>query len=526
MNPTALCPNPGVWRMVLIALQPSRMVLHLEPVREAAPCPLCGTLSARMHSRYRRRAWDLPWSRWPVQLVVYARRFFCDDPGCQRRIFTETFPQVLAPYARHTERLRMVLLELAHASGAEMAARVTKLLGCAISPDTLIRRQRTEQFPIPSPRVLGVDEFALRRGSTYASLLVDLERHRPVDVVEDRKAAPVARWLAAHPGTEVLARDRAEAYALAGRTAAPHALQVADRFHLVRNVGDALKGLLRSRRWVLTNPGLGPGNPPPALPAPSPKASEEGRVKEVRPTPTKQANWETVRQRRDKGQSVLAIARELGMNRKTVRRYLTLNHPPIYGPRRPRPTRATPYFAYLRQRWAEGCHNARSLYQELLQRGYSGAERQVRAAVRPWRSAPGPPSPTRPLPLHWLALCPSRRLTTPQREELELILGANPLLALGYQFKERFHQLVAHRDVAELDRWLEEAAQCQLPTFKALARTFRRDYEAVRAALTTPWSTAQCEGQNTRVKLIKRLGYGRAKLDLLRQRILHRPMVC
>lgn len=526
MNPTALCPDPGVWRVVLIAVQPSRLVLHLEPAREVVPCPVCGTLSARVHSQYRRRAWDLPWGRWPVQLVVYARRFFCSELGCPRRIFTEPFPQVLAPYARQTGRLRMVLLEVAHASSAEMGARVTRLLGCGTSPDTLIRCQRAEQFPIPSPRALGVDEFALRRGSTYATLLVDLERHRPVDVVEERKAAPVARWLMAHPGMEVLARDRAEAYALAGRTAAPHALQVADRFHLVRNVGDALKGLLRSHRWVLPNPGLGPGDPPPALSAPAPQSSEKGRAREPQPTLTKQTNWEAVQERKHRGQSIKGIARELGINRKTVRQYLRLDHPPVYGPRRPRPTRVTPHLAYLRQRWAEGCHNARSLYQELLQQGYRGTERQVRAAVRPWRSAPSPSPPATSIPFHWLVLGPSRRLTPPQQEELEPILGANPLLAQGYQLKERFHQLIAHRDVAELDRWLDEAAQCQLPTFTAVARTLRHDYEAVRAALTTPWSTAQCEGQNTRVKLIKRLGYGRAKLDLLRQRILHRPVVC
>jgi transposase len=153
----------------------------------------------------------MPWSRWPVQLIVHARRFFGDMPTCLRRIFVEPFPRLLARYARQTERLRQVLLELAHASGAEMAARLARGLGYGTSPDTLIRGQRAEPLERPSPRALGVDEFALRRGVTYATLLVDLERHQPVAVLEGRTAEPLMQWLQAHPTVMVLARDRADA---------------------------------------------------------------------------------------------------------------------------------------------------------------------------------------------------------------------------------------------------------------------------------------------------------------------------
>lgn len=522
MRPTALCPDPSAWRLSWIALRPNRIVLHLDPLRKAASCPLCGTPSVRVHSHYQRIPRDLPWGRWPVQLVVYARRFFCDEPGCGRRIFSEPFPGVLPRYARQTERLRLALLELAHASGAEMAARVAKLLGLPTSPDSLIRRQRQEEFSMPSPRALGMDELSLRRGSTFATLLVDLERHRPVDVVEERKAQPVARWLRAHPGIEVVARDRAGAYALAATTATPQALQVADRFHLVRNVGDALKELVRSRRWNRPRSAGEVASPPQAGQVPVPAASSGSRGREPQPTPTKQARWEAVQQQKDKGRSLKSIARELGINRKTVRKYLALDRPPVYPQRRPRPTRLTPYLPYLRQRWDEGCHNVRRLYKEIVRQGFNGTERQVRRALHPWRSARSQSPPERPSPLHWLLLCPSSKLTSSQHQELEETLRANPPLALAYRLKEQFHQLVARRDIDALEVWLTEAAHSGLPTFKTVATTFRRDYQAVRAALTLPWSIAQCEGHNTRVKLIKRLGYGRAKLDLLRKRILHR----
>jgi Transposase len=207
------------------------------------------TPSQRVHSRYRRHLQDLPWGRWPVQLVVHARRFFCDDPSCPRRIFVEPFPAVLARYARQTERVRRALLELAHASNAETAARLARHLGYYTSPDMLIRRQHAEPIIVPSPRVVGVDEFALWRGLTYAPLVVHLERQQPVAVLEGRTAEPLIKWLQDHPGVTILARDRADAYALAGRQAAPATLQVADRFHLVQNVSGALKTLLHTCRW-------------------------------------------------------------------------------------------------------------------------------------------------------------------------------------------------------------------------------------------------------------------------------------
>jgi hypothetical protein len=236
-----------------IAWSRSRHLAHrldrLDPLRSAVACPVCGARSRRVHSRYRRTPWDLLWGRWPVPLRVHARRFFCDVPTCVRRIFVEPFPRLLARYARQTERLRQALLELAHASNAETAARLACWLGYVTSPDTLIRRQRAEPIIMPSPRVVGVDEFALRRAATYATLVVDLERQQPVAVLEGRSAEPLSKWLQAHPSVTILVHDRAGVYALAGRQAAPDALQVADRFHLGRHVGDALKTLLHMHQW-------------------------------------------------------------------------------------------------------------------------------------------------------------------------------------------------------------------------------------------------------------------------------------
>ena len=518
MGGEPLCPSPKVWRLGFIAWLHNHIIIHLEARREFVPCPQCGIKSSRVHSRYQRRPRDLPWSSWPVQLVVHTRKFFCDNRRCLRRIFTETFPGVLAPYARQTQRLGQALLELVHSSNAEAAAQVGRFLGYPASPDTLLRRQRQEQIHSPIPRVLGVDEFALRRGCTYATILVDLERRRPVDILEGKQAQPLSQWLRDRPGVEILTRDRAEAYALAGRTGAPAARQVADRFHLVHNVGEALKKLLRSHRWIAPEPETG------ARMTSSYSSVPTEPVNPPKPTPRKQALWEAVQRQNGSGYSNGAIARELGINRKTVRKYLAADHPPTNAPRLGRPTRLTPYLPYLRQRWEEGCHNARQLYRELVGQGYQGAETRVRDTVHPWRNQP-PPSFQRSrstAALHWLVLKPQQRLSDVDHHELRSFLKSNPQLARGHQLKESFRSIVAQGDLEGLDAWMEEAAQAELRPFQSLARGFSQDYRAIQLALTTRWSNAQCEGQICRVKLIKRLGYGRAKLDLLRQRILHR----
>jgi hypothetical protein len=261
-----------------------------------------------------------------------------------------------------------------------MAARLARWLGYVTSPDTLIRGQRAEQLEPPSPRVLGVDEFALRRGMTDATLLGDLEHHQPAAVLEGRIAEPLAKWLQAHPPITVLARDRADAYALPGRQATPTALQVADRFHLLRNVGEALKTLLHSRRWRPPTPAA----PPESTPGGAMANAAEVPSNRPQPTPRKRALWEAIQPYRDLGQSCRQIAQAVGLDRRPVRRYLALNQPPVYPARRPRPTQLTPYLGYLAERWTQGCYNAHASI-----RNSSSAATKARRAWCAKSSSPG-----------------------------------------------------------------------------------------------------------------------------------------
>lgn len=468
-----------------------------------------------------------------VSLSMTVRRFRCTDKGCQRRTFVEPLGEFAAPYARQTCRLADLHTYVAHALGGSAGARMAARLCCPISADTLIRRivrMAAVAGRPETPRVLGVDDWAWRRGRHYGTILVDLERNRVVDLLADRQGDTLAAWLRDHPGIEIVARDRAGAYADGIRQGAPAAIQVADRWHLIRNLHDAFltvvdrhAALARRIMADITNEVSPVGQPVDVG-----MVSDPGETGPVASSQARQGQREEQYRQaaamRARGQTISRIAQTIGAERKTVRRWLRQGHPSTWQRRIFRPGIMTPYATFLDRRLKEGCHNAARLHREITAMGFSGRYGSVRDWVLSRRSTAGAshPVPIKPVPMGRNL---ARMLTTEtsNRSDMDVLfiqrlMTAAPVLAQATVWVRDMQDLFTRKSQASLETLLEAGERTPLSRF---VTGLRRDLSAVQAALHHPWTTSPVEGQISRLKMIKRTMFGRAGFKLLRARVMH-----
>ncbi len=560
MRSKTLIPDPTVITVEQVVPDDTEIVLVARTRRPSASCPVCGQASRRVHSWYTRSLRDLPWQGLAVRMELHTRRWFCDSPSCPRRIFTERLPTVTAPFGQRTTRLATIVLIFGVSVGGAPGARLLAELGIPINGVTLLRAVMTTTLPDSgAPHVLGVDDWCRRKGRTYGTILVDMEQHRPLDLLLGRDAAPLAQWLGDHPAVEIICRDRAGAYADGAHQGAPNALQVADRWHLLKNLGEALERLLQRHHPVLTETAhrltqhgraaalhaVG-ANPSDALPVQSAGAEtalprlNRMQMDQRHRRERRLARYEAVVDLHRQGLRVRAIARQLHIGRRVVRHYLAAPSFPERAPNRARRTLLTPYEPYLRMRWEAGCQNAAALWRELRAQGFTGTESFVRQQVRPWRVTPGQPgkpararstergTPAIPPPVRvvsprqavWLFLREEDDLTVAQRAYRAELLRCCPDIATALPLIEAFQQMIRTHEERALIDWLTAAETSDLREFRDFAAGIRRDYPAVEAAVISAWSSGQVEGQVTRLKLVKRSMYGRAGFPLLRQRFL------
>jgi transposase len=483
---------------------------------------------------------DLPWQGVAVQLRLHARRFRCLHPTCPQRIFCERLPGVIAPYGRRTLRLDEALHLIGFALGGKAGARLACRLGMRVSPDTLLRGVRRRSGTIyPTPRVLGVDDWALRKGHHYGTLLVDLERRHPIELFADREAVTLAVWLKTRPGVEIISRDRAPKYAEAAREGAPHAVQVADRWHLLKNMGDTVQRFMTGKQGLVAQAAaqVTAGQQWEHHTTRRPVAMLSSRsVQEIQDNRAKRyALYRDVMRLRQQGVSQNGIARTLGINHATVRRFIRAGTFPERAQYR-RGSQLDPYIPYLHQRWAEGATNPQQLWQELLAQGYRGAPRMVRRFVERLRQQLNALTPEARLHVlqaetvfktpsvrraaSWLLKTP-QDLTPEQEVFITCLCGISADIKVVRGLMQAFQQMIRERQVDAWPAWLEQAEQCAVPVMRGFAASLRQDDAAVAAAKEQVWSNGQVEGQITKLKLIKRQMYGRAKLDLLKARFLH-----
>jgi transposase len=545
-----LIPDPSRLHLELLRPDDQQITMLVCTTAQTARCPLCAVPSGQIHSHYVRTLADLPWNGIPVRVRLTIRRFRCRNDTCDRRIFTERLPGIVAPYARRTARCAEALELIGFIVGGEAGARLLLRLGMRGSPDTVLHAVRAATIAgRPTPRVLGIDDFAFRRGHRYGTILVDLERHCVVDLLPDRKPETVLSWLEQRDTPEIISRDRGGGYAEAATRGAPEATQVADRFHLTKNLVESLETLFLRKRSVLKEVAaiLAEERAPPEENLPqdamyrgkrnSPQHWQE-RAEEAshQRHAERLTTYEAIRALHEKGADIAHIARTVGVSRRTVYRYVRMDGPP----ERKRPGRRpgnrvlAPYELYLLQRWKEGCHNGVKLWQEIKEQGFAYSVTNVSRFLAHLRREGKPPHPvgktgsilSRPhgptaRRVAFLCIARSEDLEEEDAAYLERLRQDDASIAQAVELVQDFVTMLHERQGEQLDEWIEQAKASGIDELQRFAVGLCADRAAVQAGLTLEWSQGQVEGQINRLKLLKRQMYGRANFDLLRQRVLN-----
>jgi transposase len=569
MNTNLLLPGKGQLQIDGIEVVDDQMTIIVSSTERAAVCPDCQMSSERANGHYQRRPADLPCAGYRVCLDWRVRRYFCDNESCPRRTFSERFPAIAQRYARRTNRLarqqQLVVFEV----GGQVAARLAQVIRSPASRDTHLRLIRCTPEPsVATPRVLGVDDWAKRKGHSYGTILIDLEAHRVIDLLPERSAAALANWLKEHPGVEIISRDRGVEYVKGATTGAPEAAQVADRWHLLKNLGEALSSFLETNPACLSAAAKEPQTTDAASTEPVPVLHQEMPPAKLVPaeaelatceqppaSPTKaearkqarharkQERYEQVRTLVKEGFSMNEIQKLMHMSYRTVAKYLQAEACPFYPEGVRRGSKLDPYLAYLEEQWDGGQHNATELWRQICQDGFQrsrGLVAQWAAKKRPYlptasdhnhKKQPAPPPPAKPLVpwsvrrVTWLLFRSKADLDEGEVERLEQVLQVNPTVAKVHDFVHSFQQMVRQKQPEKLPSWLDDVQKSGIEAFVTLATGMAKDFDAVRNALMLSWSNGQTEGQVNRLKFIKRQGYGRANFDLLRKRVLGPPQL-
>ena len=508
-------------------------IICARSIRKSPCCPLCGTPARRFHSRYIRHVTDLPSGGIAVRLQIVVRKCFCDVNTCARKIFAERLMPFVNPLARVTARLFQVVQVLGLATGGIPGARVAEHLGIHTSWMTVLRRiMALPREPAPQVRELGIDDFAFRRGRNYGTLLVDEQTHRVIDVLSDRKVETVAAWMTNHPEIELVSRDRGGDYASATTSAAPQAVQCADRFHVLKNLSKTLEAVL-ARHLAAHRNRLAQESQAVPLSTQQPLHPSKLKPKQAVLSQAKReerlALYQQVVTLRQQGFSQTAIANQVGVAHSTVSRWLSSGMFPEQQPRR-RKMDLDSHLSYLQQRWEAGCHNIAQLYRELVERGYSHSywsvyEQLVRFLPGARKNLQVPDQLPRP-PISareavFLFLHRPGVLSADDQETLAQLRSLHPEVDQAYELVQQFAKMLRTRTGEQLDTWLENVRASEVRELLGFAASIERDKAAVVAGLTRSQNNGVVEGHVNKLKLIKRMGYGRAGLPLLRQRVLH-----
>ncbi|MGX7826091.1 ISL3 family transposase [Actinokineospora sp. 24-640] len=486
----------------------------------SASCRRCGQVSATVHGRYVRQVTDVSVAGTSTVIQLAVRRFRCVNEACSATTFAEQVPGLTMPHSRHTPGLRAMLTAIGLALAGRAGSRLAAALGQVAGRDTLLRLVKAiPEEPLGVVKVLGVDDFALRRGHHYGTLLIDLDTHRPLDMFDGRDGDRLASWLREHPGVEVICRDRASGYAEGARSGAPQAIQIADRFHLWQNLGQVVEKTVNALRPHLAEPT--PAAPSTEAPLVVQRSSEKKIVRRMR------EHYAAVQHLIGKGWSKAAVGRQLDLHPATVRKFANAaSIDELIAKTEQRAHVVDAHIEYLHQRWNDGHRNATQLFREITEHGYTGGELAVQRYLRHFRHGrghapvPAPKPPSVRQITSWIMTRPDR-LTRDDTAQLRKLRRRSPDLNRLVTHVRDFATMLTELQGQRLDTWITTAENDTLRPLASFANFLRRDLDAVRNGLTLPHSSGPVEGTINRLKMLKRQMFGRAGLDLLRKRLIH-----
>lgn len=521
---------PCGWQSSRQVVSPDGITLHLRATRKTALCPECLKRSRSVHSCRRRRIQHLPCSGRTLWLIFAIRHWYCRNPSCSRKIFAESLAPFAGPQQQSSALLQNLQHQLGLIAGGEAGRRAAVASGMQTSPDTLLRRvvQAPEQTEHRT-RHVGIDEWAWHRGHRYGTLIVNLDTHRPLVLLPCREQRTLAAWFKKYPEIQVVSRDRGGIYALAARDGAPQAVQVADRGHLLKNIGDALERMMYRHmpliRQVATE--LSPKKQVTETSlAPVSTLRLPERIKRQRRDKRYQ-RWAEVDCLHKKGHGIREISRITGLSRVTVRRWILSKAFPEISTKPPRPGLLDPWHEWLERQRINGNHNARQLWRAMVDAGFAGSETTVRDAVAKWSKQSNVPAvspgrlPSASRVSRWLM--PWRMIRGEENYAsrfIESMCQKEPQLKMAQQLSLDFYRMLKTKNKSQLNQWFSDVSQSELVDLQRVAAGMEADASAIYEAISSKWSNGVVEGHVHRLKMLKRQMYGRAGFELLRRRVM------
>jgi transposase len=518
----------------------------LQSVQTSANCPMCKVMSQQEHSSYLRQVQDTPIGLFIVRLQLKVRRFRCPNPICEQQTFAEQFHGLVGRRRQRTDRLIANLTQIGLALGGKAGARLAGKLAMIASPSTLLRLlHRLEAPAVGEPRIIGIDDWAFRKGRDYGTIIVDHESGKVIDLLAKRDCAMVKAWLEKHPTVETVTPDRSGEYREAISQALPDAVQIADRWHLLKNLRETVERHFSQHyqtvRQLVANSAEGEKEPVSANIGGKHRRYAPGAAREAlhaARTEERGALFAAVKARLAQGVYTTDVAKEFNLSRQTVSKWLHCETlPPDTRGRFKQKCMIDHYAPYLHERIQAGCTNpgnagavmagnrwprsspgfagGRALVGKWIRQNYRANTKTAEPPICKKTKAVAPC----PRELAWLLIRHSDELEAEEKQLVNVLLQDDALAELR-QLAHQFIQMVRNGHTDKWAAWIQRCCHSAIQELKNFAIGLERDHAAVYEAVAQSLSNGRTEGHVNRLKFLKRQMYGRASFDLLRLRVL------